>query len=111
MSSCRPTVERMNDYAPQHSRLFKEMILVTSPEKPFMYTAKGSTRRGAILNEYEAEIDACYQEVERSATVDTPDLDTLDADSVQNFVRQVVTTVMDKQVADDVDIFQSGCDR
>lgn len=104
-------MERLNDYAPQHSRLFKEMILVTSPDKPFMYTAKGSTRRGVILNAYEAEIDACYEEVERSATVDTPELNSFDADSIQTFVRKVVTSVLDKQVADDVDIFQCGCDR
>lgn len=101
----------MNDFAPQHSRLFKEMILVTSPDKPFMYTAKGSTRRGAILNQYEAEINSCYEEVERSATVDTPELKDFGAESVRNFIRQVVTSVMDKQVPDDVDIFQSGCDR
>lgn len=24
-SSCRPTVEKMNDYAPQYSRIFKEV--------------------------------------------------------------------------------------
>lgn len=101
----------MNDYAPQHSRLFKEMILVASPNKPFSWTAKGTPRRGAIIGEYEAEIDACYEEVERSATVDTPELKNLDSDSVRDFIRQVVAGVMNKQIADDVDIFQSGCDR
>ncbi|CAL1709823.1 unnamed protein product [Somion occarium] len=105
-----PTVERMNAYAPQHSRLFKEMIVVTSPSKPFLYSAKGSTRRGVIVNDYEAEINACYDEVEKSATVDTPTLTGLDAGSLSTFIRKVVTGVMAQDVSDDLDIFQTGCD-
>lgn len=34
------------------------MILVTSPKKPFMYTAKKTARRQAIVMEYDEEIDA-----------------------------------------------------
>ncbi|CAL1709825.1 unnamed protein product [Somion occarium] len=105
-----PTVERMNDYAPQHSRLFKEMIVITSSSKPFSYTAKGSTRRGTVLSDYEEEINACYDEVEKSANIDTTALDNLEPESIRGFIRQVVTDVMDKEVADDVDIFQCGCD-
>ncbi|KAK0461856.1 uncharacterized protein EV420DRAFT_1477578 [Desarmillaria tabescens] len=36
------TVKKMNQFAPQHSRLFKEMIIVTKPGQPFTYTAKNT---------------------------------------------------------------------
>ncbi|KAF8895224.1 hypothetical protein BD779DRAFT_1498243 [Infundibulicybe gibba] len=55
-----PTFERMNAYAPQYSRLRKEMIVVAKPVKPFHYTGKGNTRRQAILSDYSDEIEESY---------------------------------------------------
>src|SRR5487761_708862 len=86
----RPTVERLNGYAPQHSRLFKEvrtsisflntkltditvqMIIVASPAKPFVYTAKMTARRQAILKDYDEEINTLYDVVEQTSQVDIP---------------------------------------
>ncbi|KAJ7819956.1 hypothetical protein B0H14DRAFT_3089317 [Mycena olivaceomarginata] len=79
-----PTVEKMNAFAPQHSRLFKEMILVSKPNKPFTYTAKMTARRQAIITDYEDEIAELYDAV----------------------VRKVVVG----DVRDDADIFRYGCD-
>jgi len=58
-----PTIERVNEFAPQHSRLIKEMILVSSPKKPFVLTAKLNVRRQAVIAEYEPEINALYAAV------------------------------------------------
>ena len=41
-----------------------QMIIVSSPSKPFTYTAKSTPRRSAIINEYKPDIDALYATVE-----------------------------------------------
>ena len=122
-------MERLNGYAPQHSRLFKEvrtsisflntkltditvqMIIVASPAKPFVYTAKMTARRQAILKDYDEEINTLYDVVEQTSQVDIPlPVDWTPSQSSE-YVRRVVHKVMRQKVADDVDIFQHGCDR
>ncbi|KAI0272871.1 acetyl-CoA synthetase-like protein [Russula aff. rugulosa BPL654] len=105
-----PTVERLNAYAPQHSRLFKEMITVASPSKPFAYTAKMTARRQAILKDYEPEINALYDAVEKTSQVDIPIPAEWTPSQSLDYVRHVLHKIMTQKVADDVDIFQHGCD-
>ncbi|KAF4585088.1 putative PKS/NRPS-like protein biosynthetic cluster [Pleurotus pulmonarius] len=121
------TVEEANGIAPSHSRIFKEvcmaevisntqdlqglkMILVSSPAKPFAFTAKGTPRRHIILAEYANEIDAAYAHLEESSGEDIP-LSHLSSEMESLcFVRTVVTKVMRRTPADDDDLFQNGCD-
>ncbi|KAH9911161.1 uncharacterized protein B0H18DRAFT_945218, partial [Fomitopsis serialis] len=105
-----PTVERINAYAPQHSRLFKEMILVAKQSKPFAYTAKHTVRRGVVLKAYEDEINALYDTVDASAQVEVALPKQWHLDEATDFVRSVVKKVMGREVPDDDDLFQSGCD-
>ncbi|KAI0795664.1 acetyl-CoA synthetase-like protein [Abortiporus biennis] len=110
-----PTVARMNAFAPQHSRLFKEMIIVSLPNKPFMYTAKGTVRRAAVIKEYEPEIEDLYQKVESTANLE---LNLGSAGVVQEwnfnntieFVRKVTLNILEHSVKDEDDFFQHGCD-
>ncbi|THH31711.1 hypothetical protein EUX98_g2485 [Antrodiella citrinella] len=105
------TVERMNEYAPQHSRIFKEMILVASPTKPFSYTAKNTPRRQAILREYDEEIEALYAAAAETTQADEiPSPSTWDETSTLTFVSLVVSQVVKSSPADTDDIFQTGCD-
>ncbi|KAI6017887.1 putative aminoadipate reductase [Pisolithus marmoratus] len=64
----RPVVEEANQDAPNFSRIFKEMILVTSRDKPMLRTGKGTVTKKATLSLYESEINALYESVEASAT-------------------------------------------
>ncbi|KAF7328516.1 Acetyl-CoA synthetase-like protein [Mycena venus] len=105
-----PTVVKMNDFAPQHSRLFKEMILVAKPEKPFKYTAKMTACRQALIADYEDEITTLYETVEETATLNIPPLVNWDATSILDFVRNAILSVLGTDLADDDDIFQHGCD-
>ncbi|PPR02158.1 hypothetical protein CVT26_012119 [Gymnopilus dilepis] len=105
-----PTVQRMNEYAPQHSRLFKEMIIVSKPSKPFQYTAKSTARRQAIINDYADEIAALYAAVADSTQSTIPSPKEWDSVSILDFVRAVVNSVLKHGVKDDDDIFQHGCD-
>ncbi|THH03014.1 hypothetical protein EW145_g6601, partial [Phellinidium pouzarii] len=108
-----PIVEKMNAFAPTHSRIFKEMILVANPAKPFEYTSKGTLRRQPIINEYRQEIDALYDAVAESAQegingpVDWSPLSILD------FMRILVKRTLKGDVhalGDDTDLFERGLD-
>ncbi|KAI8995249.1 acetyl-CoA synthetase-like protein [Trametes punicea] len=105
-----PTVERANEYAPQHSRIFKEMILVTSPSKPFQFNVKGLPRRKLIVEDYHDEIEALYQEVETSAQNDLQPPQVWNQENTLTFVRDVVGHTLRRAIADDADIFRSGGD-
>ncbi|OSC98631.1 acetyl-CoA synthetase-like protein [Trametes coccinea BRFM310] len=105
-----PTFERANQFAPQHSRIFKEMILVADPAKPFHYNVKGLLRRKFILEDYKEEIDALYNEVENSATSDVDSPTVWDAQTTLDFVRKVVHDTLGHAISDNEDIFRSGGD-
>ncbi|KAF8216298.1 hypothetical protein K438DRAFT_1796975 [Mycena galopus ATCC 62051] len=105
-----PTVVKMNAFAPQHSRLFKEMILVAQPNKPFSYTAKMTPRRLAVIGDYEKEISVLYDTVEDTASLNIPPLVNWDADSILDFVRHAIHSVVTNSLGDDDDIFHHGCD-
>ncbi|THU84226.1 acetyl-CoA synthetase-like protein [Dendrothele bispora CBS 962.96] len=106
-----PTVEKMNAFAPQHSRIFKEMILVTSPSKPFTYTAKNTTRNNAIVKEYASEIEAIYNSLEESTQSNIPAPAQWDLESSTVFVRTVVKKVLAiEDIEDEEDVFQRGGD-
>ncbi|EJF55750.1 acetyl-CoA synthetase-like protein [Dichomitus squalens LYAD-421 SS1] len=105
------SVERANAFAPSHSRLFKEMIMVTSPEKPFPYNIKGYPRRKWILEDYKDKIAAIYAMVEETAQSDVAAPTAWDHDNTRGFLRAVVERVLKKSIADDADFFRNGCDR
>ncbi|RPD58184.1 acetyl-CoA synthetase-like protein [Lentinus tigrinus ALCF2SS1-7] len=105
-----PTIERVNEYAPQHSRIFKEMIIVTSPSKPFQFTVKGLPRRNIILQEYHDEIEALYKEVEESTQSDFAPPAQWDESTTLEFVRTVVQSTLHRSLSDDEDIFRNGGD-
>ena len=54
----RSVVEEANKDAPNFSRIFKEMILVTSTDKPMLRAGKGTVTKKATIKLYESEIDA-----------------------------------------------------
>ncbi|CCM04238.1 uncharacterized protein FIBRA_06405 [Fibroporia radiculosa] len=101
-------LEQVNEYAPQHSRIFKEAM--AKPSKPFTWTAKNTPRRSAIINEYADEIDTLYDQVEESTQSNIPSPASWDLASTIAFVRAVISAVMVHQVKDDDDIFHRGCD-
>ncbi|KAF9552954.1 acetyl-CoA synthetase-like protein [Agrocybe pediades] len=105
-----PAIQRVNSFAPQHSRIFKEMILVTKPSTPFQYTAKNTPRRHMMINSYDEEIQAAYNAVSNNSQSEIPSPTEWDLLGTYNFVRSVVHRVLPHNVDDKVDIFQNGCD-
>ncbi|KAH8110862.1 acetyl-CoA synthetase-like protein [Phellopilus nigrolimitatus] len=108
-----PTVEKMNEFAPTHSRIFKEMIIVASPSKPFPLTGKGTVRRQVTIKEYDDEIEAAYKAVDESAQDNIVGPENWSQPQVTEFVREIVLQTMKKEngaVADDADLFEHGLD-
>jgi long-subunit acyl-CoA synthetase (AMP-forming) len=53
-------VEAANRNSPAFARVYKEMILVTSPNKPLPRTGKGTVQKKAALKLYDEEILSLY---------------------------------------------------
>ncbi|KAJ7915475.1 hypothetical protein B0H13DRAFT_1999857 [Mycena leptocephala] len=53
-----PTIEKYNEVVPDVARLDKEIILFSTPDKPFVYGEKGLPRRKEAIGAYVAEIEA-----------------------------------------------------
>ncbi|KAM5543804.1 hypothetical protein V8D89_002421 [Ganoderma adspersum] len=106
-----PTIESANAIAPQHSRVFKEMILVTIPSKPLTYNMKGFPRRTPVLRDYEAEIESLYDVVVgQSAQASIPPPSTWNNADVKSFVQTAVQQTLRRTLPEDVDLFRNGCD-
>ncbi|OSD00953.1 acetyl-CoA synthetase-like protein [Trametes coccinea BRFM310] len=105
-----PTIEYANEHAPQHSRIFKEMILITSPLRPLQLNTKGIPRRKIMLKEYNKEIEALYEQAEGSSHSDLPPPTCWDEGSILAFLRAVVHKTLRRSIADDADIFRNGGD-
>ncbi|KAF9073069.1 hypothetical protein BDP27DRAFT_1289576 [Rhodocollybia butyracea] len=63
-----PVVVKANEIVPAFSRVFKEMILITSPTKALPRSGKGTVLRKAACKEYAKEIDQIYDAVELNIT-------------------------------------------
>ncbi|KAF9468263.1 acetyl-CoA synthetase-like protein [Collybia nuda] len=103
-----PQVEKVNAEAPSHSRIFKEMIIVADPSKPFVYTPKGAPKRKVILEDYSTEIDRAYNEADNGSQITPPE--NLSEESSLTFARDVVNTILKHPAKDFEDIFECGCD-
>ncbi|KAJ3543082.1 hypothetical protein NM688_g5900 [Phlebia brevispora] len=62
-----PSVEAANRPAPAFARIFKEMILVTKPDKPLPRAGKGTVIRKQAIALYADEIDKLYDTVADSS--------------------------------------------
>jgi|SRR5882762_3954389 len=87
------------------------MIMVTSPGKPFQYTAKGTPRRKISLKAYEEEIEALYVTVEKSSQTDLAPPREWNTQTTLEFVATAVENVMKRKLGNEDDMFQQGCDR
>uniref|UniRef100_A0A0W0G571 Putative acetyl-CoA synthetase-like protein n=1 Tax=Moniliophthora roreri TaxID=221103 RepID=A0A0W0G571_MONRR len=104
----QPKVNDANRIAASYSRIFPEMILTTSPSKPFMYTEKGSLRRGAILKAYTPEIDELYKLAEQTVSSNVLFPTDWHFENILNFVQAVLQTIP-LHVPKDEDVFRYGC--
>ncbi|KAF9070459.1 hypothetical protein BDP27DRAFT_612156 [Rhodocollybia butyracea] len=105
-----PVIEEGNKLLPAFSKIYKEMILITSPNKPLPRAGKGTILRKAALKEYEKEIDQIYETVESNAgTVEPPT--NWELSMVQDWLTTQVEELCHNSVNESDDIFEHGFDR
>ncbi|KAH7886572.1 acetyl-CoA synthetase-like protein [Phlebopus sp. FC_14] len=105
-----PNIEKMNSFAPTHSKIFKEMIIFARADKPFAFTAKRTLKRHQILADYESEINDLYRVVEENCQQDVDAPTSWSIESSTEFVRTVFQRVLGSGVGDDQNILELGCD-
>lgn len=89
-----PAVDNANRQSPSHGRIHRDMIILTSPQKPMLRAGKGSVQRQATVNLYAAELDAVYAQSEIATTaVQRNYTDVADA------VTQILSAVSDIDIA------------
>ncbi|KAJ7899903.1 putative aminoadipate reductase [Mycena leptocephala] len=93
-----PIIEDANAIAPAFSRIFKEMILFTSPTKPLPGAGKGTVLRKAALNVYAADIDSLYDVVaEKTNIVDRIKPPSIwELETIQPWLLELATDLSDK---------------
>lgn len=127
----RPIIEEANKVAPAFSRIFKEMILVASKDKPLPRAGKGTVMRKAALTEYQNEIDEMlvtfrlkvpvkltylyfrYAKIEATANVEAVVPPTSwDTESVSSWLlNQISEIVLNQPISLSGDLFEQGLDR
>ncbi|KAJ4288749.1 hypothetical protein N0V88_007283 [Collariella sp. IMI 366227] len=103
-------VEEANAKAPAHGQVWRSMIRLVAPEKPFKRSPKGSVMRQATYRLCEGEIKGLY--ATKSALVDDRDGE-VDSSKLEENVRMAVCFVFGPrgdQVADHTNFFSLGMD-
>ncbi|CAK5268755.1 unnamed protein product [Mycena citricolor] len=103
------TIQEANENAPAFARLYKEMVLVTYPDKPLVRAPKGTIIKKAALAVYEQEIDTLYDTVENSTTIVDPPASWTPSD-VEKWLLKQAGTLTDKEILPGKDIFDQGFD-
>ncbi|KAJ7095660.1 putative aminoadipate reductase [Mycena epipterygia] len=108
-----PIIEEANQIAPAFSRIFKEMVIFTSTDKPLPRAAKRTVMRKAALALYAPEIDALYNAVGEKASV----RDSIKPPAVwevapiQGWILELAADLSHfPQISTEVDIFHQGFD-
>lgn len=96
----RPYVEAANVASPSFARIFKEMILVTSPNKPLFRTPKSTIMRKASLRSYESEIEQIYTVVDDSKGNDIKPPSIWDIDGIQEWLTGNILDLLDRREID-----------
>ncbi|KFL63110.1 uncharacterized protein TERG_12722 [Trichophyton rubrum CBS 118892] len=95
-------------------QLLKDFVTFTKPDKPFIYTDKGTVKRAATLALYNNYIDRFY-----SSLSDDPDeMDAVfpinmgSTDAIENGVREILASSVQEiqQASVDTDLFEFGLD-
>lgn len=111
-----PSVQEANKVAPAHARIEKSLILVTSPDRPFIRAGKGTIQRAASVAQYTADIETLYARADLNfaddETVSGQSLASRDAEAVARFIRQTVSTVTGwtEEDGDSASFFDRGMD-
>lgn len=67
-----PVVQEANAQCDTHTRISRDLILLTLPDKPFQRAGKGTVQRRMTVESYSEEIQKVYNDFERLAKPEAP---------------------------------------
>lgn len=106
-----PTIENANSQAPGQARITRDMILVTSPSRPFNRSPKGTVVRSTTTRQYQAEIKEIYDREISNNLEHIRLTSTADLKVVTKFIGEVVASAFPGHVAQPTDdLFGLGLD-
>ncbi|KAJ2985393.1 hypothetical protein NUW58_g5554 [Xylaria curta] len=107
-----PKIDKANKAAPKFGRIPKELIILTSRDKPFARASKGTIQRRLSIDAYEEEIENLYQKVEEGLlTNGLPPLRSTSADDLVPFLRELYSDTLESyEILVDDDLFIKGLD-
>ncbi|KAI1741725.1 hypothetical protein F4680DRAFT_414841 [Xylaria scruposa] len=105
-------IEDANNAAPKFGRVPKELIIFTSPDKPFSRASKGTIQRRLSIDAYANEIEDLYTKVEEGLLADgLPYLKSTSTNDLLPFLKEVCTeTLGNQEITVDDDLFAKGLD-
>ncbi|KAF5372278.1 hypothetical protein D9757_009652 [Collybiopsis confluens] len=108
-----PVIEEADKIAPAFSRIYKEMIIFTTVEKPLPRVGKGTIARKAAIALYSAEIDKLYETV--ASSVGAGDVEPPESWGQQDLQAWLLSHVVDllsgRALEPTDDLFENGFDR
>ncbi|RDB20740.1 Non-canonical non-ribosomal peptide synthetase FUB8 [Hypsizygus marmoreus] len=107
-----PIIEEANRDAPAFSRIFKEMILIASLDKPLPRSAKGTVQKKEAVKMYADEIEALYEVVESTKGGDAVvPPGKWDENTVKEWLLEQVRDIHPgKDISPSIDLFEQGFD-
>lgn len=107
-------VSHVNPVVPRHSRLVRPLVLVANPEKPFLFSDKGTVKSRVSVAQYGEEIDAAYRFMESGddgTECGRPlPFDPLDNKSAEAYVGKLISDILGHAVEPNKDLFSVGLD-
>ncbi|GLA05490.1 putative NRPS-like protein biosynthetic cluster [Aspergillus niger] len=104
-----PIVQAANKTVPDYGQIVKTMIRLSSREKPFKLTAKGTTQRHAVNKDYAEEIEEIYAIQDRQLVIGLPSAIT--PDTVHEYLQNVICKLTGrKSIKPNDDLYSMGLD-
>ncbi|KAJ8116427.1 hypothetical protein ONZ43_g4443 [Nemania bipapillata] len=107
-----PKIDEANKTAPAFGRVPRELIIFTTPEKPFSRAGKLTIQRRLSIDAYEAEIENLYTNAEEGLiTYGLPPLKSTSIHDLVSFLTSLYSeTLSNDDIAVDDDLFAKGLD-
>ncbi|KAJ5636075.1 NRPS-like enzyme [Penicillium longicatenatum] len=109
IESIWPQVEKANEMVPNYGRVMKNMIRLSSPEKPFKLTSKGTTQRHAMNKNYSQEADDLYAAQDDQLEMQLPS--PVDLESMKEYLHKVISLLSgESNLGNGDDLYSIGMD-
>ncbi|KAK7745271.1 hypothetical protein SLS62_009824 [Diatrype stigma] len=112
IKSIWPFILNANKQTVGHGQIARQLIMLTDPDKPFLYGGKGTVQRGSTLKQYEKAIDELFKKVDKIPDINSPSLDISSEEALTLSIVTMFQEMMgtEKAFEPETDLFAAGID-